>query len=65
MLALATAAHSGQDPTEILIVIAAVAAAIFWRSLLRVALPVILVILAVLLVTGTSAVIHDIRSFLP
>lgn len=65
MLALASAAHSGQDPTQILLVIAAVGAAIFWRSLLRVALPVILVLFAVLLVTGASAVLHDIRSFLP
>lgn len=65
MLALANAAHGGQDPTITLLIVAAVGAAIFWRSLLRVALPVILVILAVLFVTGASAVIHDIRSLLP
>jgi hypothetical protein len=65
MLALANAAHGGQDPTNILLIVAAVGAAIFWRSLLKVALPVILVLLAVLLVTGASAVIHDIRSVLP
>jgi hypothetical protein len=65
MLALATAAHSGLDSAQILTVIAVVSAAIFWRTLFRVALPVILVILAVLLITGASTVIHDIRSFLP
>jgi hypothetical protein len=65
MLALATAAHSGLDPTEILVIIAAVGAAIFWRTLIRIALPVILVALLVLLVTGASAVINDVRSLLP
>lgn len=65
MLALATAAHSGQNPTEILVIIAAVGAAIFWHSLLKVALPVILVLFAVMLVTGGAAVVHDIRALLP
>jgi hypothetical protein len=62
MLALASAAHASQDPTGVLTIIAVVVAVIFGRSLLRVALPVILILLAVLLVTGASAVIHDIHS---
>ena len=65
MLALATAARSGLDSAQILTVLAVVSAAIFWRTLFRVAFPVILVILAVLLITGASTVIDDIRSFLP
>jgi hypothetical protein len=64
MLALANAAQGGQDPINILLIVAAVGAAIFWRSLLRAALPVILVLLVILFVTGASAVIHDIRSLL-
>jgi hypothetical protein len=65
MLALASAAHSGLDPTETLIFIAALGTAIFWRFLLRVALPVILALLAVLFVIGASDIVHAIRSLLP
>ena len=64
MLALASAAHGGQDPTEILIIVAAVGVAVFWRVLLKVALPVILVLLVILSVTGVSDVIHGIRGLL-
>jgi hypothetical protein len=65
MLALASAAHSGLDPTETLIFIVALGTAIFWRILLRVALPVILALLAVLFVIGASDIVHAIRSLLP
>lgn len=65
MLALASAAHSGLDSTETLLFIAAVGTAIFWRILLRVALPVILGLLAVLLVIGASDIVHAVRSLLP
>jgi hypothetical protein len=65
MLALASAAHSGLDPTDTLLFIAAVGAAICWRFLLKVALPVILALLAVLLVIGASDIVQAIRSLLP
>lgn len=61
MLALATAAH-GQDPSSILIVIAAIAAAIFWRGLIKFGIALIVILLAVLLITGTSALFHDLRA---
>jgi hypothetical protein len=64
MLALATAAHSGHDPTGIFVLVAAAAAAIFGRSLLKVALPVILVTLVILLIAGASTVIHDLHTLL-
>ena len=65
MLVLATtAAHSGHDPTGIFVLIAAAAAVIFGRSLLKVALPVILVALVIVLIAGASTVIHDLRTLL-
>ncbi len=60
MLALATAAH-GQDSTQILIFLAAVGAAIFWRSLIKVGLALIVILFAVLLVAGSSTLLQDLH----
>jgi hypothetical protein len=64
MLALATAAH-GQDPSSILIILAAVAAAIFWRGLIKVGIALVVILFLVLLVTGTSALFQDLRLIVP
>ena len=64
MLALAAAAH-GQDPTQILIIIAAIAAAIFWRALLKIALALIVILSVVLLSRGVSVFLHDLRLVVP
>jgi hypothetical protein len=60
MLALATAAH-GQDPNHILIVLAAVGAAIFWRSLLKIGLALVIIGFFLLLITGAAGVIHGLH----
>lgn len=59
MLALATAAH-GQDPSQILIILAAVAAAIFWRGLIKVGLALIVILFALLMITSVSDLFHGI-----
>lgn len=64
MLAVATAAH-GQDPSLILIILAAIAAAIFWRGLLKVGIALVIIVFAVLMITGMSAVFHEIRLVMP
>jgi len=64
MLALATAAH-GQDPTQILIVLAAVGAAIFWRSLLKIGLALVIIGFFLLLITGAAAVVHGLHPLIP
>jgi hypothetical protein len=64
MLALAAAAH-GQDPAQILIILAAVAAAIFWRALLKLALALIVILFVVLLSRGVSVFLHDLRLVVP
>ena len=64
MLALAAAAH-GQDPAQTLIILAAVAAAIFWRALLKIALALIVILFVVLLSRGVSVFLHDLRLVVP
>ena len=64
MIALAAAAH-GQDPAQTLIILAAVAAAIFWRALLKIALALIVVLFVVLLSRGVSVFLHDLRIVVP
>jgi hypothetical protein len=64
MLALAAAAH-GQDPTQILIIIAAIAAAIFWRALLKIVLALVVILSVVLLSRGVSVFLHDLRLVVP
>ena len=61
MLALASAAQGGQDSGLVLVLIAAVGVAIFWRSLIKVGIALIVVLFAVLLVAGTAAFIHGIQ----
>lgn len=64
MLALAMAVH-GQNPSTILIILAAVAAAVFWRVLIKVGIALVVILFALLLVTGTSAVLQEIRLVIP
>ena len=64
MLALAAAAH-GQDPAQTLIILAAIAAAIFWRALLKIALALIVILFVVLLSHGVSVFLHDLRLVVP
>jgi hypothetical protein len=64
MLALATAAH-GQDSTQILIILAAVAAAIFWRSLLKIGLAIVIIGFFLLLITTVAALIHGLHLLIP
>jgi hypothetical protein len=60
MLALATAVN-GPNPSTTLIIIAAIAAAIFWRGLLKFGIALVVILFAVLLITGTSDLFHDLR----
>ena len=64
MLALATAVH-GQDPSSILILLAAVAAAIFWRVLIKVGLALVVILFAVMMITGVSAFFQELRLVIP
>jgi hypothetical protein len=64
MLALAAAAH-GRDLTQTLIIFAAIAAAIFWRALLKIALAVVVILSVVLLSRGVSVFLHDLRLVVP
>jgi hypothetical protein len=60
MLALATAAH-GQDPTHILIILAAVGAAIFWRALIKIGLALVIIGFFILLITGASELLRGLH----
>ena len=64
MLALAAAAH-GQDPAQTLIILAAIAAAIFWRALLKIALALVVILFVLLLSRGVSVFLHDLRLVVP
>ncbi len=59
MLALVTAAH-GQSPSHILIILAAIAAAIFWKGLIKIGLALIVILFALLVITSVSDLFHGI-----
>jgi hypothetical protein len=64
MLALATAAQ-GRSPTLILIIIAAVAVAAFWRPILKVGIAAVLIGFAFLFVSGLLEVAHALHGLIP
>ena len=64
MLALATA-QPGQNPTLILIIIAAVAVAAFWRPILKVGIAAVIIGIATLLVSGLLEVAHALHGLIP
>jgi hypothetical protein len=64
MLALAAAAH-GQAPTQTLIILAAIAAAIFWRALFKIALALVVITSVVLLSSGASVFLHALHLVVP
>jgi hypothetical protein len=64
MLAVVTAAH-GQDPSHVLIILAAIAAAVFWRGLIKIGIALIIILFALLMITGMSAVLHEIGQVIP
>jgi hypothetical protein len=63
MLALATASP-GQNPTLILIIIAAVIVAAFWRAILKVGIAAIIIGFAFLLVTSLLDILHGLQALL-
>jgi putative effector of murein hydrolase LrgA (UPF0299 family) len=64
MLALASASHS-QDPTLILILIAAVFVAAFWRTILKIAIAALIIGFLFLFITGTLDVVHVLHALMP
>lgn len=59
MLALASAAAQGSQSSRlVLVLIAAVIVAVFWRSLVKLGLALIVVLFAVLLFVSTTALFH-------
>jgi hypothetical protein len=64
-LASAAAAQGSQSSGLVLVLIAAVGVAIFWRGLIKVGLALIVVLFAVLLVGGAEALIHGIQLLIP
>ena len=65
MLALASAIHGQGSSSSILIILAAVAAAIFWRGLIKVGLALVVILFVVMLVTGVSAFFQELRLISP
>ena len=64
MLALASAPQ-GSDPTLVLIIIAAVIVAFFWRPILKVGAAAVVIGFAFLLVNGVLDVLHSLRGLIP
>ncbi|HTU09187.1 MAG TPA: hypothetical protein VMG13_26825, partial [Trebonia sp.] len=64
-LALASAIHGQGSSSSILIILAAVAAAIFWRGLIKVGLALVVILFVVMLVTGASAFFQELRLISP
>jgi hypothetical protein len=64
MLALASASQ-GSNPTLILIIIAAVIVAFFWRTIVKIGIAAVLIGFAFLLVTGLLDFLHGLRALVP
>lgn len=64
MLALATASQ-GQNPILIVIVIAAVVVAVFWRAILKVGMAALVIGFMFLLVNGLLHVVHALHALFP
>lgn len=64
MLAVAAAAH-GQDHTQILIILAAIVLAMFWRAAIKIGLALLVVAFVVVLVKGDTTLIHGLRALIP
>jgi hypothetical protein len=58
MLALAASASHGLNPTVILLIIAAVLAAAFWQTILKIAIAALIIGFLYLFITGTVDVVH-------
>jgi hypothetical protein len=64
MLAL-TSAPQGQNPTLILIIIAAVIVAVFWRMILKIGIAAVIIGFAFLLVTELLDMLHSLHALIP
>jgi hypothetical protein len=64
MLALASASP-GQNPTLILIIIAAVVVAAFWRTILKIGIAAVMIGFVFLLVNGLLDIVHGLHALIP
>ena len=64
MLALSQAPQ-GQNPTLILILIAAVVVAAFWRMVLKIGIAAVIIGFVFLLVSGLLEILHALRALIP
>jgi hypothetical protein len=64
MLALATASP-GQNPTLILIIIAVVIVAAFWRAILKIGIAAVIIGFIFVLVTGLLDIVHSLHALIP
>jgi hypothetical protein len=64
MLAVAVAAH-GLDHTKTLLILAAIALAMFWKAAIKLGLALIVVGFVVVLVKGDATLIHGLRALIP
>lgn len=64
MLALASA-PSGQNSTLIVVIIAAVAVAFFWRTILKVGIAAVIIGFLFLFIAGLLDVMHGLHALIP
>jgi Na+-transporting NADH:ubiquinone oxidoreductase subunit NqrB len=64
MLALASASQ-GQNSTLIVVIIAAVAVAAFWRTILKVGIAAVIIGFIFLLIAGLLEVLQGLRGLIP
>jgi hypothetical protein len=64
MLAVAAAAH-GQANTQILLILAVVALAMFWRAAIKIALALIVIGFVTVVAKGDTTLIHGLHAMIP
>lgn len=64
MFAAAAAAH-GQISAHLVIILAAVALAMFWRPALKAGLALLVIIVVMVIVKGDLILIHGLRALIP
>lgn len=64
MLALSQAPQ-GQNPTLILIIIAALVVAAFWQTILKIGIAAVIIGFVFLLVSGLLSILHALHALIP
>jgi hypothetical protein len=65
MLALASSASPGLSPTLVILIIAAITVAVFWRFLIKLGFAILAIGFAFVFITAVLDILHGLRALIP